>query len=94
MKPSKGPNQRAHERLPLRCKFKIWSDSIGEAIVTTRDVSDGGLFLITDNIPALPVGTILQGQVQGMMADAPVVTMEVVRVEDSGIGLKFLSDTK
>ena len=87
-------NQRRHPRIALSCKFKIWHDSIGEAVVTTRDISDGGLFLITGEVSIPPIGTVLKGQVQGMMADAPVVVMEVVRAEPGGIGLKFLSDTK
>lgn len=89
---NKGSNQRRHLRTPLRCHFKIWHDSIGEAIVTTRDISDGGLFLVMDEARIPPVGTVLRGQVQGLMQDAPVVIMEVVRVEPGGIGLRFISD--
>lgn len=88
-------NQRRYLRTALRCKFKIWHDSIGEVLVHTRDVSDGGVFLIMDpgehEIP--PIGTVLKGQVQGLMGDAPVVTMEVVRMSSEGIGLRFVSDT-
>jgi len=88
-------NQRRHLRTALRCKFKIWHESIGEKVVQTRDVSDGGVFLIMDpvaeDIP--PMGTILKGQVQGMMDDAPIVTLEVVRMAPEGIGLRFVSDT-
>lgn len=87
-------NQRQYMRTPLRCKFKIWHDSIGEMVVTTRDISDGGLFLIMDDTQVPPIGSVLKGQVQGMMADAPVVVMEIVRVEAGGIGLRFISDAK
>lgn len=94
MKNNKGANQRRHQRTALRCKFKIWHDSIGELMVTTRDISDGGLFLIMDEVNIPPIGSILRGQVQGLMEDAPVVVMEVVRVEPGGIGLRFISDAK
>lgn len=94
MKQTKGSNQRRYQRTPLRCKFKIWHDSIGEAIVTTRDISDGGVFLITADVPIPPTGSVIRGQVQGLMSDAPIVVMEVVRVESSGIGLRFISDAK
>ena len=94
MSNSKGSNQRRHQRTSLRVKVKIWHDSIGEVVVSTRDISDGGLFLLTENVPTPPVGTVLKGQVQGLMADAPIVTMEVVRIEAGGIGLKFISDAK
>lgn len=85
-------NKRRHQRTNLRCKFKIWNDSIGEVLVTTRDISDGGVFLILDSSVELPLGTRVTGQVQGLMADAPVVAMEVVRMEASGVGLKFILD--
>lgn len=63
--------------------------------MVTRDISDGGLFLIMDpsEVEIPPVGTVLEGQVQGMMADAPVVRMEVVRMVSEGIGLRFIPDT-
>ena len=41
-----------------------------------------------------PVGTVVKGQIQGMMEDAPVVTMEVVRIAEDGVGLRYLLDTK
>jgi len=65
-------------------------------VVWTRDVSDGGVFLLFDpqdqEVP--PVGTILKGQIQGMVHDAPVVTLEVVRIAAEGIGLRFIPGVK
>ncbi|MCG8317775.1 MAG: PilZ domain-containing protein [Pseudomonadales bacterium] len=87
-------NQRKHERTPLRVQFKIWHESFGEAQVETRDVSEGGVYLITDsaNLEMPDSGTVMKGQVQGVMDDAPVVTMEIVRIEPQGVGLKFVED--
>ncbi|RLU00357.1 PilZ domain-containing protein [Ketobacter sp.] len=89
-------NQRRYLRTALRCRFKIWSDTIAPMTVYTKDISDGGVFLVMDpqeqEVP--PVGTVLKGQVQGLMDDAPIVTLEVVRMVEEGIGLRFLSDTK
>ncbi|HVK98725.1 MAG TPA: PilZ domain-containing protein [Dongiaceae bacterium] len=85
-------NKRRHQRTNLRCKFKVWNDTL-EALVTTRDISDGGVFLVLDSSMTLPIGTRCQGQVQGMMADAPIVQMEVVRMEPTGVGLRFILDT-
>lgn len=87
-------NKRRHQRTNLRCKFKIWNSTLGEALVTTRDISDGGVFLILDSSIFLPVGARVSGQVQGLMADAPVVEMEVVRIESTGVGLRFVMDTQ
>lgn len=82
--------QRRHLRTPLSCRIKIVHETIGELMVKTRDISDGGVFVIIDpeNIPT--VGTVVTGQVQGLMDDAPVLAMEVVRIESEGIGLRFI----
>jgi hypothetical protein len=34
----------------------------------------------------------VSGQVQGLMEDAPILQMEVVRVEPVGVGLRFLQN--
>lgn len=85
-------DKRRHVRTPFACRIKITHDSVGELIVKTRDISDGGVFVVLEpeNIP--PIGTHLTGQVQGLMDDAPVLTMEVVRVEPVGVGLRFLQE--
>ena len=87
-------NQRQHKRTPVRFKLKIWHPLEGEALVETRDVSDGGVFLLMDNkaIEMHSVGTIIKGQIQGMMEDAPVITMEVVRTTGDGVGLRYILD--
>ena len=85
-------DKRKHIRTPVNVKVKIWHDTLGSAVLTTRDVSDGGVFLITAGAPIPPVGTVLQGQVQGPVEDLPVVTMEIVRMEPEGVGLRFLLD--
>ncbi len=85
--------QRKHLRTPLRVDFKIWREGAEERLVKTRDISDGGVYLITegfDDVP--PVGTLLKGQVQGLMEDAPVVTLKIVRLEPLGMGLQFIEE--
>lgn len=82
---------RRYIRTPMKCQLKVWHESFGELVVTTRDISDGGVFLLTEQIEMPPVGTVLKGQVQGMAAAAPIVEMEIVRVEPAGIGLKFVT---
>lgn len=84
-------NNRIHQRTHLKVNFKIWSAGLEPIVVSTRDVSDGGVFLITDGLDNIPdVGTQLMGQVQGLMENAPIVEMEVVRLEPMGMGLRFL----
>jgi len=79
-------------RTPMKCQVKVSHDSIGEILVNTRDISDGGIFLLTEDIDMPPVGTIVQGQVQGMGMVAPILKMKIVRLEPAGIGLKFINE--
>lgn len=84
-------DKRRHIRTPLACRIKITHEGIGEVIVKTRDISDGGVFVVLDPDQVPPVGSHVTGQVQGLMDDAPILEMEVVRVEPSGVGLRFVS---
>jgi len=79
-------------RTPMKCQVKVSHDSIDDILVNTRDISDGGIFLLTENIDMPPIGTIVQGQVQGMGMVAPILKMKIVRIEPAGIGLKFINE--
>lgn len=83
--------KRKHTRTPFACRIKIKHESVGEIIVKTRDISDGGVFVVLEPEQIPPIGTHVIGQVQGMMDDAPVLEMEVVRVESGGVGLMFVN---
>lgn len=83
--------KRRHVRTPFVCRIKIIHDSVGELLVKTRDISDGGVFVVLEPEHIPPIGTQLSGQVQGLIEDAPVLDMEVVRVEPSGVGLRFIA---
>lgn len=84
--------QRKHPRIPMKCKVKVTHPDVGEVIVNTRDISDGGIFLITDPVEMPPVGSIVDGQVQDMPGgEGPLLKLEIVRVEPGGIGLRFIN---
>jgi c-di-GMP-binding flagellar brake protein YcgR len=85
-------DQRQYVRTPFSCRIKISHESVGELLVKTRDISDGGVFVILEPGSIPQIGTRLTGQVQGLMDDAPVLTMEVVRVESGGVGLRFVEE--
>jgi hypothetical protein len=84
-------SQRQENRTPMKCQIKVSHPSIGEVVVSTRDISDSGVFLLTENITMPPVGAIVQGQVQGMGETAPILNMKIVRMEPAGVGLKFVT---
>ncbi|GGY87331.1 PilZ domain-containing protein [Cellvibrio zantedeschiae] len=83
-------DKRRHIRTPLACRIKVTHGS-EEMIVKTRDISDGGVFVVLEPDQVPPVGTQVTGQVQGLMDDAPILEMEVVRVEPEGVGLRFIN---
>jgi hypothetical protein len=58
-------------------------------MVWTKDLSDGGVFLITEDIKLPPIGSVVEGQVQGSMENPPVIKMKIVRVECDGVGVQF-----
>ena len=63
----------------------------GELMVTTRDISDCGVYVLLDQAQELlKIGEHVQGQVQGLPMEAPILTLEVVRVESLGVGLRFV----
>ncbi len=74
----------------MKVKVKVSHPSIGNIVVPTRDISDGGIFLLTEDIDVPPIGTIVEGQVQGMEVEGPILKLEIVRMEPAGIGLKFV----
>ena len=86
-----GRDKRNYPRTPLVTRLRLTHDSFGTVVVKTRDISQGGVYLVTEELPIPPVGTILQGQIQDDYGEErPVVKMEVVRLEPTGVGLRFV----
>lgn len=82
--------KRRHPRIPISSKIRISHESFGSMVVVTRDVSNGGVFVLMDKLPDLVPGTVVEGQIQDEMPDRPLVQMEIVRVDLDGLGLRFL----
>ncbi len=83
-------DKREHLRHPLTVEVKISHPDIGELIVKTKNISDGGLFILVEPAEMPPIGEIVQGQVLGEVDDLPIVTMKIVRTEEDGMGLQFI----
>lgn len=84
-------NKREHTRSPLKVQLRIDHPVHGALTVTTRDISDSGVFVLIDEAQRLlQIGEVVSGQVQGLPIPAPVVQMRVVRFEPSGMGLVFI----
>jgi len=85
--------QRHNVRTPLKVRLRIEHPVHGEMLVTTRDISDTGVYILLDQAQdLLSIGEQVSGQVQGLPMEAPILQLEVVRVESLGVGLRFLKD--
>lgn len=86
-------NRREHPRIPMEVALRIDHPQHGRLLVTTRDISESGVFVKIDEAycPMRP-GEQVRGQVQGLSGEAPQVSMRVVRCERTGVALTYLSD--
>ncbi|WNO11538.1 PilZ domain-containing protein [Teredinibacter sp. KSP-S5-2] len=84
-------NRRCCVRQAISVNVKITHSEIGERIVETKNISDTGLFVIVNPKDMPEVGEIVQGQVQGMHYEAPIVKMRIVRIERDGLALEFIA---
>lgn len=86
-------NNRRFPRTRLRAEVKLNHPAAGEQKTHTRDISEGGAFVINEGLTLPALGEIIEVQVQGLPGDsAPVVRMKVVRIDREGVGLEFVKD--
>ncbi|HCP55167.1 MAG: pilus assembly protein PilZ [Pseudomonadaceae bacterium] len=83
-------NQRQHPRTAMNCRIKICHPSFGELIAQTRDLSDAGVYIKHPQMAGLNKGDRVTGQVQDMPVEAPILEMEVIRIDAEGAGLRFI----
>ncbi|WP_328186850.1 PilZ domain-containing protein [Marinobacter sp. OP 3.4] len=89
----KQSDRREHIRTALNAKVKVTHDVLGEGVFSTRDISDGGIFVVIEDSGFTPeTGDVVTVQVQGLPVPAPELTMVVVRKSNDGFGLQFAGD--
>jgi c-di-GMP-binding flagellar brake protein YcgR len=84
--------RRDSERIEVPLEVRVeWPDH-ETMIGITRDVSDGGAFILVVFDPPPPPGTdiILQLTQQVMGHDAPILHGRVVRADAEGVAFKFI----
>lgn len=88
-----GIEDRRYIRTKLRANIKLCHPDVGELLLQTADISDGGVYITTDEDQPLEEGAVVTVQVQGMGGDAaPVMSMRIVRMNNHGIGLEFVTE--
>ena len=66
-------NKREHKRTPLKVQLRIDHPAHGQMLVTTRDISESGVFVVIDDAQKLlQIGELVSGQVQGLPIEAIV----------------------
>ncbi len=85
--------KRKHPRRPVELEVELSYPSGDVKTVKTRDVSEGGLFLILDKLEKPVLGELVGVKLVGDSADEEVFPSEeavVVRYAADGIGLAFI----
>ncbi len=85
----KEDERRAHPRTLLNIKVRINHHILPESVYIVRDISDVGIFVVVDDKPFPPLGSIVSVQAMGLAIPAPVQEMVVVRKGQDGFGLQF-----
>lgn len=84
---------RKHLRIGLVVDIELTLPGNEPIDVRTRNISDGGLYIILDKISLPPIGTEVKVRLKNQMGDGeepPINRALVVRHETDGIGLQFL----
>ena len=83
--------KRGNYRSTVRVAMKIQHESFGTLDVSSRDVSVGGAYAVIEQAEPLPqTGSIINVQVLGGLGIRNEINAEVIRVEENGLGLRFL----
>ena len=82
--------KRQHIRTKLTSSVKLSHPDTGTIEVETKDISDGGVYLISSNASLPEAGSEVKVQLIDTPFEAPELDMKIIRLEDGGLGLAFL----
>ena len=84
---------RKHLRIGLVVEIELTLPGKEASDVRTRNISDGGLYILLDDIELPPIGTEVMVRLKNQLGDGeepPTNRALVVRHESDGMGLQFL----
>jgi len=87
--------QRRHLRIGVEVDIEMTEPGKNSLDVHTRNISDGGLFIILDRTPMPELGSLVKVKLKHTLGDGeepPTNLARVVRHEPEGIGLKFIDE--
>lgn len=84
---------RRAERLPVNFRVEMTDADGRTQSFPTRNISDTGIFLVTDGAQVPPIGSLVSVRLQGNLGcgeEPPTLSMRITRAETLGIGLQFV----
>ena len=88
-----GRNQRRFERFSVSMTVELEYPDTTTHICTTRNISEGGIFVLLPDSPFPPLGemvNIIKVPGQDITTELPLSTAVVVHKDEKGIGLAFV----
>jgi len=85
--------RREGSRLPVSFEVLVSHEMIGTLILKTSNISDSGIYVLTEGQNMPQIGTVVQVQLNGQLGDGeepPLLDMIISRVDTNGVGLKYL----
>ena len=83
--------KRGQIRTAFKAQIRVEHPKMGEFHVVTRDMSNSGLFLLSDEVFEINIGDEIS--VQSLdIEDAPIIFAKVVRMEKNGIAVMYLDE--
>ena len=88
-----GNNQRNFARIPVPMDIEVRVEGAEMVVLETIDISNGGAFIKAEPHQCPAVGTELQLKVKGQLGgeSPPTVQARVVRINNEGMGVEFLT---
>lgn len=86
--------RRIFQRKLINAKVLLIHPAIGQLQTYTHDISNGGVFVLLQKQPDLPLGAELDMRLLDSEQDDMVFKMSVARTDKLGFGLKFLGYVK
>ena len=83
--------KRLYKRKLVNTKVKLFHESFGEIESVTKDISNGGVFVITQAEHEIAIGEQLQMALLESGDPGVIFNMEVIRHDKGGMGLMFQS---
>jgi len=86
--------RRIFQRKLVNAKVLLIHPAIGELQTYTHDISNGGVFVLLQKQPDLPLGTELDMRLLDSKQDDIIFKIRIARTDKLGFGLKFIGYEK